>query len=71
MFRLTDVSFRIRLDLVAKCMAELQERSRGLMLVRFVFDKPFLDLELQPVGFVFVFNNVVYNIEDCPTDTSD
>jgi len=39
-------------------------------LVGLVFDELPLDLKLEAVGLVFVFNNVVYNIENFAADAS-
>ena len=43
---------------------------RGFQLTRLVFDELPLDLELEAVGLVVVFNNAIYNIEDFAADAS-
>jgi len=43
---------------------------RGFQFTGLVFDELPLDLKLQPIGLVFVFNNVVNNIEDFAADAS-
>ena len=43
----------------------------GFQFARLVFDKLALDFKLEAIGLVFVFNNVVYNIEDFTPDASD
>jgi hypothetical protein len=43
---------------------------RGSQFAGLVFDELPLDLKLQPIGLVFVFNNAIYNIEDFAANAS-
>jgi len=44
---------------------------RGFQFAGLVFDELPLDLKLQPIGLVVVFNNAIYNIEDFAANASN
>ena len=44
---------------------------RGFQFTGFVFDQLTLDLKLEAIDLVFVFNNVIYNIKDLAAGASN